>query len=320
MKAIILKEKHQAPSFEERETPVPTHDQELVALRAAALNHRDVWIRKGLYAGIRFPFVPGSDGAGFVGDRPVIINPGISWGSDERYQSDDFHILGMPTDGTFAEYVVVPKAQVYDMPQHLSFEEAAALPLAGLSAFRAVFGQGRLQVGQRVLITGIGGGVALCALQFAHAAGAEVWVSSSSEDKLDRAIRLGAAGGYNYRDPEWTDKVKQCGGFDLIVDGAGGAAIGELLKYCNKGARIVLYGGTAGAMERLLPQIIFWKQLHLIGTSMGSALDFERMLAFVNEHKLVPVVDRIFRLQEASEAFERMEKASQFGKLVLQIT
>lgn len=319
MKALIFKEKNHDPVREDVGMPEVGSGQELVHVRAAALNHRDVWIKKGLYAGIRFPFIPGSDGAGFVGDRAVIINPGINWGDDERFQGEHFHILGMPTDGTFAEYVAVPHTHIYDMPEHLSFEEAAALPLAGVTAFRALFTQGQLKAGERVLITGIGGGVALWAFQFALAAGAEVWVNSGSEDKLEQAVRLGAKGGYNYRDPDWTSKIKDAGGMDVVIDGAGGKAFGELLKYVNKGGRVVCYGGTAGKIEQILPQIVFWKQIRIIGSTMGSPSDFEAMLDFVKAHKVTPVLDRIYPLDEGVEAFRRMEHASQFGKIILQI-
>lgn len=291
----------------------------VVDLRAAALNHRDVWIRQGQYARIQFPFVPGSDGAGFVGDQPVVINPGLQWGSNNNYQSESFHILGMPTNGTFAQKVVVPAEQLYPMPSHLSFEEAAAIPLAGVTAFRATVTQGKVKSTDRVLVTGIGGGVALWAMQFALASGAEVWVTSGNPDKLARAKSLGATGGFLYNDPDWIKVARQAGPIDLVIDGAGGKGLAEVMKICAPGGRIVSYGGTAGATPQFSPQILFWKQLHLIGTTMGSPSDFSAMMDFINLHRIIPVVDRIFPLGACEQAYACMEEGHQFGKIVLQI-
>src|ERR1035437_4965519 len=192
--------------------PSPAPGEAVVAIRAGALNHRDVWIKLGQYAGLKWPCIPGSDGAGVVaavGDgvdaewvgREVIINPGLNWGASEHAQRSQFNILGLPCDGTLAEKVSVPAGQLTPKPAHLSWEEAAALPLAGLTAYRAIFPRAQLHAGERVLITGIGGGVALLALQFAVAHGAEVWVTSSSTDKISRAVALGARGGFDYTQP-----------------------------------------------------------------------------------------------------------------------
>jgi zinc-binding alcohol dehydrogenase/oxidoreductase len=290
-----------------------------IRLRAAALNHRDVWIQKGLYAGIRYPCVPGSDGAGYLDDEPMIINPGMFWGEHPAVQAKDFRILGMPDNGTFAQRVQVPAEQVHPVPSHLSMEEAAAIPLAGVTAFRALFTQGKLQQGERLLITGIGGGVARWVFQFAKAIGVETWVSSGSEEKLAEGLRQGAAGGFNYRDPEWKEIVRGAGGFDVVIDGAGGAFIGEVLKFLNPAARIVLYGGTVGPITHVLPQLLFWKQIRIIGSTMGSPEDFQGMLAFINAHRIVPVIDRIYTLEEGAEAFRRMAAGAQSGKIVLQI-
>ena len=189
--------------------PLPASGEAVVSIRAAALNHRDVWIKQGQYAGLKFPLTPGSDGAGVVSSaasgaaggwagREVVINPSLDWGAHERAQGGLFSILGLPRDGTLAERVSVPLAQLAPKPAHLSWEEAAALPLAGLTAWRALVARADLQEADRVLITGIGGGVALFALQFAVAHGAEVWVTSSSEEKVSRAVELGARGGFIY--------------------------------------------------------------------------------------------------------------------------
>lgn len=319
MKALVLEGKGLEPRWCEIEEPVASSGSVVVELRAAALNHRDVWIQKGQYAGLVFPVIPGSDGSGFAEGRPVVINPGMAWGTDSRVQSPAFSILGMPSDGTFAQRVLVPAEQLYPMPEHLSFEEAAAIPLAGVTAYRAVITQGEVWSGERVLVTGIGGGVALWAMQLAMAIGAEVWVTSGSREKLDRAMKLGAAGGFLYRDAAWLDEAKKAGGFDLVVDGAGGEAVSGMLKLMRPGGRFVIYGGSVGAFGDLSPQIIFWKQLRLIGSTMGSPEDFQGLMEMVVRHRIMPVIDRIIPLEHGAEAFRRMAEGKQFGKIVLQI-
>ncbi len=319
MQALLLKGKDHEPILEEISIGQPASGRVEIHLRSAALNHRDVWIQKGLYAGLTYPIIPGSDGAGYLNDKPVIINPGMGWGSNERFQGPDFKILGMPDNGTFCQRVHVPVEQVYSMPPHLSFEEAAAIPLAGVTAYRALFSQGQLKQGERVFISGIGGGVALWACQFAIAYGAEVWVSSGSDEKLVRSKRIGAAGGFNYKENHWTDHAKKAGGFDLIIDGAGGPAISDYIKLAKPGGRLVLYGGTVGPTSPLIPQNIFWKQLSIIGSTMGSTLDFEQMLAFINANRIAPIIDKVYTMENGSIAFQRMTNGAQFGKIILQI-
>lgn len=298
--------------------PEPGPGEVVVSIRAAALNSRDVWISKGQYAKIRLPCILGSDGAGTLDGRPVLINPALNWGHTTRFQGPDFEILGMPRNGTFAERVAVPRRQVYDMPAHLSFEQAAALPLAGLTAWRTLATRCRLRQGERVLITGIGGGVALMAMQFALAVGAEVWTTSGSPEKMERARALGATGCANYKDPEWARQLKSdAGGFDVVIDSGGGPGFAELPGICNPGARIGVYGGTAGKINGLSPQIIFWKQLSILGSTMGHRREFQTMLGFVTRHRIVPVVDSVRPMPEAQDAFDRMAAGEQFGKLVV---
>jgi len=311
--------------------PKPAAGEVVVNLRAAALNHRDVWILNGQYAGLKWPCIPGSDGAGTVsavGDgvdstlvgREVIINPSFNWGGDERAQGAPFQILGLPREGTLAEKIAVPATQLAPKPAHLAWTEAAALPLAGLTAYRAVFSRAHLQSGERVLISGIGGGVALFALQFALAAKAEAWVTSSSAEKISRAVALGAKGGFDYRDGNWPAvAAKSPGGFDVIVDSAGGEGFGKLIDAAAPGARVVFYGATRG--DAPLPvRKVFWRQLSLLGTTMGSPADWEAMTTFVARHRLRPVVSDVFPLARASEAFALMERGEQFGKIVVQIS
>ncbi len=320
MKALVLQEKNVWPALQEVPVPTPSEGEALVRISAAALNHRDIWIVKGMYPGIRYPVILGSDGAGYWEGREVIINPGMNWGDDPRVQSKAFSILGLPANGTLAEYVLVPQQQVYDKPPHLNMQEAAALPLAGLTAYRVLFTRCGLQPGEKVLISGVGGGVALLACQMAIAAGAEVYVTSGSDEKIQRAIALGARAGANYRKADWPARLKEeAGGFDVIIDSAGGPGFPELLKLCRPAARIGVYGGTRGAIPGLSPQLLFWKQISILGSTMGSDEDFRQMLHFVNTHRLRPIVDKVFPLEEGPRAFERLDEGRQFGKVIVSV-
>ncbi|MEO6760625.1 MAG: zinc-binding dehydrogenase, partial [Saprospiraceae bacterium] len=193
----------------------------------------------------------------------------------------------MPDQGTFAEYICIPPANIFPKPPPLNWEQAAALPLAGLTAWRALFSRCQLVPGEKLLITGIGGGVALLALQLALAAGAEVWVTSGSEEKLAKALAMGAQGGANYRQPGWDKQLKQtAGGFDVVLDSAAGDGFAALPGLCNPGARIGIYGGTLGKINGFSPQALFWKQISILGSTMGTPADFAAMLDFVALHQL----------------------------------
>lgn len=319
MKALIFHALNQPLRYEEVPMPAPAPGEASVRLRAAALNHRDLFITQGQYAGIRFPKILGSDGAGEHRGKPVVIFPSLDWGADPRAQSRAFRVLGMPDEGTFAEYIAIPKRNVFPMPEHLSWEQAAALPLAGLTAYRALFTRCRLKKGENVLVSGIGGGVALFALQFAVAAGANVFVTSGSAEKIEKAVQLGAKNGISYREADWDKRLKQeAGGFDVVIDSAAGDGFAALAGLCNPGGRIGLYGGTLGRINGLSPQIVFWKQISILGSTMGTALDFKKMLAFTTKHAIVPVVDSVFPLAGGNAALRRMEQGEQFGKIVLQ--
>lgn len=321
MRAAILHAVNSPLTVGQVPDPVPAEGEVVVHIRHAALNHRDVWISKGQYAGIKTPVVLGSDACGVLDDgSEVIINPGFDFGDDERFQSSDFSILGMPENGTLAEKVAVPEVYVYPKPVHLNSAQAAALPLAGLTAYRALFTRGAYRPGERVLVTGIGGGVALFAMQFALACGSEVWVTSSSVEKIQKAEAMGASGGFNYKQNDWVKECSACKlSFDVIVDGAGGTDFGQLLQVCNSGARISVYGGTAGKFGSISPQILFWKQVSIMGSTMGSQHDFTRMLQLVEEKKIVPVVSRVFDLEDVQAAFDYMDQGMQFGKPVVEI-
>jgi NADPH:quinone reductase-like Zn-dependent oxidoreductase len=328
MKALQLSATNQL-AINEVPDPAPAPGEVVVSLRAAALNHRDVWIKLGQYAGLKFPCIPGSDGAGIVTaagsgvdggwiGREVIINPSFDWGASEHAQGAKFSILGLPRDGTLAEKIAVPAAQLASKPTHLTWEEAAALPLTGLTAYRAVFSRAQLRAGERILVTGIGGGAALFALQFAVAHGAEVWVTSSSADKIARAVALGARGGFDYTSAGWTaEAAKTAGPFDVIVDSAGGAGFEPLIELAAPGGRIVFFGATRGNPPVLPMRKIFWRQISLLGSTMGSPADWTAMTEFVALHRLRPVVSAVFPLARASEAFALMERGGQFGKIVV---
>lgn len=212
----------------------------------------------------------------------------------------------------------MPVTQLTAKPVHLSWEEAAALPLAGLTGYRAVFSRGKLQPGERLLISGVGGGVALFAMQFGVAARAEVWVTSSSDEKIARAVSLGAKGGFKYTDPEWaTQAAKTPGLFDVIVDSAGGEGFSQRIDVAAPGGRIVFFGATRGDPPVLPMRKVFWRHLSLLGTTMGSPTDWEAMTHFVARQKIRPVVSEIFPLDRAQEAFGLMERSAQFGKIVV---
>lgn len=304
---------------EEVPEPQPAPGQTVVRVRAAALNHREVFITQGLYPNINVPCILGADGAGEVDGRSVLVDPTIGWGDDERVWRPDAHILGVPGDGTFAQYVRVPAENVHPKPEHLSMEEAAALPLAGVTAYRALFTRGELQSGETVLITGVGGGVQTFALLFAKAAGARVIATSSSDEKLERARALGADVTLNYRsDPDWHKAARKAGPIDMAIDSAGGESFAKATSIVRWGGRVVTYGGTTGdAKIKMFP--IFWNQLDIRGSSMGSPADFRAMLHFVTKHRIKPVIDRVYDMHDVVAAAQRLNAADQFGKIVLRI-
>ncbi|HEY9004254.1 MAG TPA: zinc-binding dehydrogenase [Mucilaginibacter sp.] len=329
MKAVVLEAADKPLVYKEVDTPTLAADEVLVQIKAAALNRRDYWITVGKYAGIKYPSILGSDGSGIVaqiGDsvdkswlnQEVIINPCHNWGNHPDYQNRDFSILGLPEDGTFAEYVKVKAEYLYHKPSHLSWEQAAALPLAGLTTYRALFTKGQAKKGDTVLITGIGGGTGTFALQWALAAGCKVFVTSGSGEKIQRAKEMGASAGVCYKAQDWAQELQHfSGGFDVIIDSALGNGFEKLLDLSNPGGRIVFFGGTAGNIPPLNGRKIFWKQLQILGTTMGSQDDFKGMVDLVNKHKIIPVIDEIFPLANAQKAIDKMENSSQFGKLVL---
>ncbi len=320
MRAIRLNEIGSPLTLAEIPSPMSEAGMSIVNLKYAALNRRDYWMQQGLYPGIIVPLTPGSDGSGLVDGREVVINPGLHWGDSERYQESKFNVLGMPADGTLAEQVIVPAENIYDKPTHLTWKEAAALPLAGVTAYRALLVQGEAQPGEKVLISGIGGGVALMAMQLALAHGLEVCVTSGNDDKLARARSMGATYTVNYNDPDWHKTLmKGNDGFDIILDSAGGESFSQLQRVVRPGGRMIVYGGTLGKIQNLSPQVLYWRQMTIRGSTMGSPKDFAAMLAFVNTHRIKPVIDSVFNMEDANAALAKLRESSQFGKVVIKI-
>jgi zinc-binding alcohol dehydrogenase/oxidoreductase len=338
MRAVVLKQIGNIEDIEKNlliedlPKPVIQNDKVLIKIKYASLNHRDLWITKGLYSGIKLPVVLGSDCSGIIEEKgknvnkfkigdEVIVNPSLNWGDNELYQGKYFKILGLPDNGTLEEYIAIDKTYVYKKPEHIDLMQASAIPLAGLTAYRATIVKGELNNAKKVLITGIGGGVSTFALLFAVNYEAEVYVTSGDESKISRAIELGAKSGVNYKNENWDKELmgKNKNGFDLIIDGTGGETISKCLNLINAGGRIINYGATTGNKCNFEFRKIFWKQVSIIGTTMGSDNDFKNMMEFIGEKKINPVSDKIFEFENVCDAFICMDKSEQLGKIVIKI-
>lgn len=329
MKAAILNQESYLLELKEVEIPTVKPFQVLVKLNSISLNHHELWSIKEQNLKSDSHIIMGSDGAGeivetgegvdkrLIGNK-VIINPSLNWGKSQRVQGPDYEILGYPTQGTFAEYISIDHRSVYIKPKYLSFEEAAAIPLAGLTAYRALFVRGEIEKNDTVLITGAGGGAALFALQFAVHNGNKVYITSSSQFKINKAISLGAVSGVNYKDNNWVkDLLVKIKGFDLIIDSAGGEGFKDLAILANPGGRISLFGRTAGKNISLNASLVFWKQLSIHGTTMGKPEEFKKMLDFLDFHKIKPVIDSCFAFENIMGGFKRMDSSEQIGKIVV---
>lgn len=298
-----------------------------VRLRTAGLNHRDLFVMQDRPLPER-PWIPGSDGAGTIeeigtqvdgfrlGDE-VVIHPTLGW--DRSTDLPEIpSILGGPSDGTLAEFVRVPAENIFAKPDFLSWEEAGVLPLSALTAYRALFSQGKLQAGEHLLVPGIGGGVATYALLMAKAAGAAVTVTSRSPDKLRQALELGADRGLD-SDSDWASAPGMHKA-DLIVDSVGGAVFPRFFPLLNPGGRIVSLGASSEARIELSLRELFFSQFSLIGTSMGSREEFMEMLDFVEHYRIRPVVDSVYSLSSTEKAFDRLNSGRQFGNVAITIT
>lgn len=311
--------------------PVPGPGETLVRISRAAFNRRDVFISQGLYPGIRLPCTPGSDGVGTVaalgegvagpavGTR-VVLDPTLGWGANPRIWERSAQVLGMPHQGTFAESIAIAAENVHPAPASLSDDEAAAVPLAGVTAYRALVTRGRCTKDDVVLIPGVGSGVQTFVLLFAKKLGAKVIVTSSSDAKLERAKQLGADVAINYATAaRWEKDVAAVdGGPSLIVDSVGGETLAKALTVARYGARVAIYGGTTGNSS-IRPFDVFWKQLDILGSSMGSPQDFADMLAMF-DGSLKPVVDTVYPMDDVVAAAESVDKGAQFGKVLLAIS
>jgi len=336
MKALVLHEigGPDKLNYEDAPDPEPGSGETVVRLHAAALNRRDVFVTRGQYPGAKpeaLPVILGSDGSGEVvargegADGPdegteVVINPALYWGDDPQKPGKEYRILGLPDDGTFAQLVKVPAENVFPKPSHLSHEEAAAIPLGALTAYRALVTRGGVQQGETVVVPGIGSGVATFVVQMAAALGARVFVTSGSDEKIEKAEELGAEGGVNYNSEDWSKELKSLtGGVDLSVDHVGGDAFDALVSLARPGSRIVTFGATAGPKVTVVMPRIFLKHLTIFGTAMGTNEEFGAMLDLFAEHGLRPTINETFPLQETAAAMGYMEEGAGIGKIVLDI-
>ena len=314
MKAIRIHEDGgpEVLRYEDAPDPVPEPGEVLVELRAASLNHLDLWIRKGLPS-VPKPRILGADGAGFVEGKRVVINPGIEHG-------DRITVIGEHMDGTHAELIAVPEENVYPIPDDMSFEEAAAFPLVFETAYRMLVTKARVREGEWVLVWGIGGGLASAANVIARALGARTIVTSSSDDKLERTD---ADVKVNHASQDVVDAVKAATdgrGADVVVESVGQATWERSLQAAGTGGRITVCGATSGPNPPAALHRIWWKQLTIYGSTMGTKTDFEGVYELVKSGKAKPIVDAVFPLSAARAAHERMEAGDQLGKIVLTIT
>ena len=317
MKAIRIHEDGgpEVLRYEDAPDPQPRDGDVLIELRAASLNHLDVWIRMGLPS-VPKPRILGADGAGVIAgsDERVVINPGLM-------SNGEVHIVGETMDGTHAELIAVPREYVHPIPDGLSFEEAAAFPLVFETAYRMLVTRARLQAGEWVLIWGIGGGVATAAMSIAKALGANVVVTSSSDEKIARARELGADAGVNHDTGDVVAVVKEFtgGGAHVVVDDVGEATWRRTLDAARQDGRVVVCGATTGPNPPAALHRVWWKQLSILGSTMGTPDDFQGAYDLIAAGKARPVVDKVFPLADARLAHERLERGEQLGKIVLRI-
>jgi zinc-binding alcohol dehydrogenase/oxidoreductase len=316
MKAVVLREfgGPEVLEYADAPDPAPRPGWVVVEIRAAAMNWHDVIARRGNVAGMELPQIIGSDGAGVRRDtgEKVIVLPSLHWGDQEQHPGPDFEILGDFTDGTHAELVAVPEENVFPLPSGWDWPEAAALPLAGLTAYRALFSRGGLRRGETVVILGAGSGVSTMAIALASMAGARVLVTSSSREKIDRAVEFGAAGGALYTEDGWTEQLEKA---DLVVDSIG-STWPDSLSILKPGGRLVVFGATGGDTATIKVRPFYFGQFSLLGTTMGSPRDFAGLLRMLGS-AWRPAVDAVLPLGDPAAAHAQMERRDHFGKLVL---
>lgn len=341
MRCVVIREhgSYDKLLFEERDIPVPGPGEVRIAVKAAGLNHLDAWVRRGVPGhAFPLPMVPGCDGSGVIdalgagveglaeGQR-VLIAPGVTDGADAAtaagldHLSARYGIFGETRDGTCAEYTVVPARNAIPIADHISFEEAAAFPLAMLTAWNMLMRRACLEPGESVLIHAAGSGVSSAAIQIAKLAGAgQILATTSSEAKAARARELGADDVIDYTDPTWSKQVKKLTagrGVDVVIDHVGEATFGGSLKTLVRGGRYAFCGATTGAQAALHLNLVFFKNLSVLGSTMGRLGDLHRLVGLLEAGKLRPIVDAVLPLADVGEAHRRLEAREVFGKLVL---
>jgi zinc-binding alcohol dehydrogenase/oxidoreductase len=297
--------------YEDVPEPVAGPGEVLISLRAASLNHLDLWVRKGLPS-VPKPRILGADGAGIrvdTGER-VVINPGLEHGAV-------ITVIGEHTDGTHCETIAVPAENVFPLDDAIDFETAAAFPLVYETAYRMLVTKAQLQAGEWVLIWGIGGGVATAAFEIARAVGAKMLVTSSSEEKLARAREWGADLAVPHADAAVA--AKELGGVDVVVETVGEATWKDSLGAVKPGGRVTVCGATSGPNPPAQLHRFWWKQLTVYGSTMGTREDFLGAYELVRSGRARVHVDSVFPLAETRAAHERMERGEQLGKIVLSI-
>ena len=323
MHAVIMNEFGTAAVLRPGEFPDPPARPGwvTVALRASALNWHDVLVRQGRYRS-PLPHIIGADGAGTRTDtgEQVVVLPSLHWGAREEAPSSGWEILGDHRPGTYAELVSVPADCLAPKPRGLNWAEAAALPLVGLTTYRALFTRGRLKAGESMLVIGAGGGIATMAIALAVAAGADITVTSSSPDTVERAVSAGARGGVLHSEPEWPEHARAMSpgkaGFDLILDPVGRWS--ESVRALRPGGRLVVLGANAAETAKMDVRCFYFGHFYLLGTTMGSSRDFAGLLDMTDSCSVrAPVIDRKFPLDRAAEAHEYLERGRTFGKCVL---
>ncbi len=343
MKAVVIP-RYGGPEVltyvEDAPEPVPGPDEVVLHVHAAGLNHLDLTVRKGIPTSkLTLPHIPGADVAGEVaklgadvsgfepGDR-VVANPGLSCGhcefcvAGEDSLCADYRILGEHVPGTYAEYVAVPARNVLSIPVVMVWATAAAAPLAFMTAWRLLVTRARVRPGEDVLILGAGSGVSTAAIQIAKLSGCTVYTTSSSDAKLKRAQEIGADIVVNYKELPWSKAVWELTGkrgVDVVLDHVGEATFKDSLRSLRKGGRLVVPGATTGPMPQIDLRYLFWRQLSVLGSTMANQREFEDVMKLVFMGRLKPVVDRVFPLREARAAHEYLERAEQFGKVVLSV-
>lgn len=343
MKAVRIHEHGGVEKLRYEEAPEPTlagPNDAIIKLKAASLNHIDIWIRRGLTGvEIALPHILGGDGAGVIaeaGDQvrniktgdAVCLYPPSGCGRCEfcingrEYMCVKLRVLGERENGTYAEYARVPARNCFPIPPGLSFEQAAAFPLVYITVWRMLVTNAQLKPNEHVLILGIGGGVATAALQLAAHIGTHIIVTSSSDEKLEKAKTLGAEHGINYKNTDFAQEVRRLTnkrGVDVVVDCVGGDGWIKSLASLAKGGRLVTCGATAGANPPTDIRRIFWNNLTIFGSTLGDRADFREVLNFMEASRTQPVVDQVFPLRDAAAAQKRLEEGRQFGKILLRM-